>query len=196
MESDSPKLSHLCKDRPKAARKSRCIQKPVIGQLPLIETVQSDIALEGFFDAGKGVDSCDITTETPSSRISHLNKTSTRWSVLIARFIIGILEMLLWNCACRFAVSVWRHEGFRTPCSLHDVMLGACCHGGHTTSMLTADDCWWVVVYQLWVGILQFICTTISVLRADYLTLFTILCCGILLWAQVWTVIHTSWAWC
>jgi len=28
------------------------------------------------------------------------------------------------------------------------------------------------------------------------LTYFTILCCGILLWAQVWTVIHTSWAWC
>jgi len=28
------------------------------------------------------------------------------------------------------------------------------------------------------------------------LTLFTILCCVILLWAQVWTVIHTSWAWC
>jgi len=28
------------------------------------------------------------------------------------------------------------------------------------------------------------------------LTLFTILCCGILLWAQVRTVIHTSWSWC
>jgi len=28
------------------------------------------------------------------------------------------------------------------------------------------------------------------------LTLFTILYCVILLWAYVWTVIHTSWAWC
>lgn len=68
LETDTPKLSHLCKDRPKA-RKTRNVRKPIVSQSPLIETVQSEYGLTSFFDAHATSADSEVSSDSRPQRV-------------------------------------------------------------------------------------------------------------------------------
>lgn len=78
LQTDAPKLSHMCKDRPRV-RKSRGVQKPILGDSPLIENVHSKIGLDSFFDvcsSSSANHEAALNVPERSVRTSHVNKST------------------------------------------------------------------------------------------------------------------------
>ena len=68
METDTPKLSHLCKNRPKP-RKTHTALKPNVVALPLTSVVQPDVGFVAFFNEGAVPDSTSTSRSTESKTV-------------------------------------------------------------------------------------------------------------------------------
>jgi hypothetical protein len=86
METDTPKLSHLCKNRPKP-RKTHSTLKPNAGVLPLTSALQPDVSFVAFFNK-------NATPDSTSTGCSGVNPTVVTRSVL-SDFIFALHSLLV-----------------------------------------------------------------------------------------------------
>ena len=107
LETDTPKLTHMCKDRPKA-RKTRSVFRPVVAQSPLIENVQSQNNLTNFFNSPTTVAVNNVTTASRLTRSpTPRNKTEVNKAETLRYLKLLIFEFL--------ALKRVAHPAYRDP---------------------------------------------------------------------------------
>ena len=95
LQTDTPKLSHLCKDRPRA-RKTHHVQKPMVaGSLPLIENIYSETGCDVLFNGNASSSSTLNGGDLPSRQLSSSSHASqpADHGLFLIQYWIGPLDI-------------------------------------------------------------------------------------------------------